>query len=238
VINETLARRYFSGRPAVGGQLKMFGRTVNVVGIARDGKYSSISEAPRSVTYVPVQQIYVPDATLVLATAGDPLSVLPAVLAAARAIDPNVPLFEVRTLSQHLETATFVQRTAASVVTGLGLVALVLAAIGLYGVMAWSVALRMPEIGMRVALGDGRRDIIRLILGQGVRIAALGLLLGLGLAVAVTRMLAGLLVGVTPTDAVSYVLTIVVLACVAMGAAALPARRAARMDPLTALRHE
>jgi ABC-type antimicrobial peptide transport system permease subunit len=104
--------------------------------------------------------------------------------------------------------------------------------------MAGSVVLRTPEIGMRVALGASRRDIMRLILGQGVRITVLGLLLGLGLAVAVTRLLAGLLVGVTPTDAVSYALTIVVMACVAMCAAALPARRAARMDPLTALRHE
>jgi macrolide transport system ATP-binding/permease protein len=238
VINETLARRYFAGRRAVGGQLKFFGRTFHVVGIARDGKYGSIGEPPRSAIYVPVQQIYVPDAVLVLATSGDPLTVLPAVQAAVRQLDPNVPLFEVRTMAEHLEFATFVQRTAASVVTGLGVVALVLAAVGLYGVMAWSVALRTPEIGMRVALGASRRDIVRLILGQGARIAALGLVLGLGLAVAVTRMLRGLLVGVTPTDAVSYVLTIVVLALVAMGAAALPARRAARMDPLTALRHD
>jgi macrolide transport system ATP-binding/permease protein len=238
VINETLARRYFAGRRALGGQLRFFGRTVEVVGIARDGKYASISEAPRPMTYVPVHQFYVPDATLVLATTGDPLSVLPGVQAAVRDLDPDVPLFEVQTLAQHLETATFVQRTAASVVTGLGVVALLLAAIGLYGVMAWSVALRTPEIGMRVALGASRRDIVRLILGQGVRIVVLGLVLGLGLAVAVTRMLAGLLVGVTPTDAVSYVLTIVVLALVAMCSAAVPARRASRMDPLTALRHE
>ena len=238
VINETLARRYFAGGRALGGQLKLFGRTLDVVGIARDGKYASINEAPRPVVYVAAQQIYVPDATLLVATTGDPLSVLPSVQAAAREIDPNVPLFEVRTLAEHLEIATFVQRTAASVVTGLGLVALLLASIGLYGVIAGSVALRTPEIGMRVALGASRRDIFRLILGQGVRIAVLGLAIGLGLAVAVTRLLAGMLVGVTPTDAASYMLTVVVLALVAITATALPARRAARMDPLTALRHD
>jgi putative ABC transport system permease protein len=105
-------------------------------------------------------------------------------------------------------------------------------------VIAGSVALRTREIGMRVALGASGRDILRLILGQGARIAVLGLVIGLGLAVAVTRLLAGLLVGVTPTDAASYMLTMVVLALVAITATALPARRAARIDPLTALRHD
>ena len=114
VINETLARRYFAGRPALGGQLKLVGRTLDVVGVARDGKYSTISEAPRPMIYVPAPQFFVSDATLVLATTGDPLSVLPGVQAAVRELDPNVPVFEVRTLAEHLETATFLQRTPAA----------------------------------------------------------------------------------------------------------------------------
>jgi len=238
VINETLARRYFAGRKALGGQLKLFGTTRDIIGVAGDGKYTSINEAPRAALYMPVQQVYVPDATLVLKTTGDPLLVLPAVQATVRELDPNVPLFEVRTMAEHLEFATFVQRTAASVVTSLGVVALLLAAIGLYGVIAGSVAQRMSEIGMRIALGASRRDIVGMVLWQGARIAVLGLAIGLGLAVAATRLFSGLLVGVSPTDAVSYLLTIGVLAAVALGAAALPARRAARMDPLTALRHQ
>jgi predicted permease len=237
VINETLARRYFAGRRALGGQLKLFGRTLDVVGIARDGKYGSIGEAPHPAIYVPVQQVYTPDAVLVLATSGDPLSVLPAVQAAVRELDSNVPLFEVRTMAEHLEFATFVQRTAASVVTGLGFVALLLAAIGLYGVIAGSVAQRMPEIGMRVALGASRRDIVRMVLGQAARIAALGLTLGIALSLGVTQLLSSLLVGVTPTDTASYALTVALLAAVAIGATALPARRAARMDPVAALRN-
>jgi macrolide transport system ATP-binding/permease protein len=238
VINETLARRYFSGRPAIGGQLKLFGQALEVVGVARDGKYSTINEAPGSAIYIAVQQFFVPDTTLVLATTGDPLSVLPGVQAAVGELDSNVPLFEVRTLAEHLETATFVQSTAASVVTGLGSVALLLAAIGLYGVIAGAVAQRTPEIGMRVALGASRRDVVGLVLGQGARIVVVGLALGVGLALAVTRLLSSLLVGVTPTDFVSYMLTVGLLAAVAMGAAALPARRASRLDPLTALRHQ
>jgi predicted permease len=238
VINETLARRYFSGRRALGGRLTLGSRAVQVIGIARDGKYSTITEAQRPAVYVPMQQWYVPDTTLVVKTAGDPMAVLPAVRAVVRELDPGVPLFEIQTMAGHLETATFVQRTAASVVTALGVVALLLAAIGLYGLIAGSVVLRLPEIGMRMALGAVRRDIVRLIVGQGLRVTALGLAIGLVLAAAVTRLLAGLLVGVTPTDATSYVLTIIVLAVVAISAAALPARRAAKMDPLTALRHE
>ena len=238
VINETLARRYFAGRRALGGRLRTLGQTLEVVGIARDGRYSSITERPRSAIYVPVQQFYSPDAVLVLRTAGDPLAVLPAVQAATREIDPNLPLFEIRTMEEHLETATFVQSTAASVVTGLGVVALLLAAIGLYGVIAGSVAQRMPEIGMRVALGASRSDIVGLVLRQGARITALGLVIGLALAVAATRLLSGLLVGVTPTDAASYLLTVGLLAAVALAATALPARRAANMSPLSALRQQ
>jgi predicted permease len=238
VINETLSRRYFAGRRAMGGQLKLFGRTLEVVGIARDGKYSSINEAARSAIYVPVQQVFAPDATLVLATSGDPLALLPAVHTAIKEIDPNLPMFEIRTMEEHLETATFVQSTAASVVTGLGVVAVLLAAIGLYGVIAGSVAQRMPEIGMRVALGANRGDIVGMVLRQGARITAFGLAIGLTLAVAATRLLSGLLVGVTPTDAASYLLAVGLLAAVALGATALPARRAANMSPLSALRQQ
>jgi predicted permease len=238
VINETLARRYFAGRTALGGRLRFGGTALEVVGIARDGKYESISEAPRSAIYVSLQQFYVPDASLVVATTGDPLSVLAGIQAAVRELDPNVPLFEVRTMAEHLVFATFVQRAAASVVTGLGIVALLLAAIGLYGVIAGSVAQRAPEIGMRVALGASRRDIVRMVLAQGARIAVIGLALGIGLALTATRLLSSLLVGVTPTDAASYLLTVGLLASVTIGAAALPARRAARMDPLAALRQQ
>ena len=238
VINETLARRYFAGRKAVGGQLNVFGATRDIVGVAGDGRYQSINEAPQAALYMPVQQVYVPDATLVLKTTGDPLAVLPGVQAAVRELDPNVPLFEVRTMAEHLEFATFVQRTAASMVTGLGVVALLLAAIGLYGVIASSVAQRTPEIGMRVALGASRRDIVGMVLSHGARIVVLGLALGVGLSLAVTRLLSGLLVGVTPTDVVSYLLTVALLVAVAIGATALPALRASRLNPLTALRRQ
>jgi putative ABC transport system permease protein len=182
--------------------------------------------------------VFAPDATLVLATSGDPLAVLPAVHTAIKEIDPNLPMFEIRTMEEHLETATFVQSTAASVVTGLGVVAVLLAAIGLYGVIAGSVAQRMPEIGMRVALGANRGDIVGMVLRQGARITAFGLAIGLTLAVAATRLLSGLLVGVTPTDAASYLLAVGLLAAVALGATALPARRAANMSPLSALRQQ
>jgi predicted permease len=237
VINETLARRYFAGRDPIGGRLRLGGRIVEVVGVARDGKYGSITEDPRSSLYIPVLQWYRPDATLVVKTAGDPLAVVPGLQAIVRELDSNLPLFEVRTMAEHLETATFMQRMAASLVSGLGVIALFLAAVGLYGVIAGSVVQRMPEIGMRVALGASRRDIVGLILRQGARITLVGLGLGLAMALAATRLLTGLLVGVSANDGVSYVVTVLVLAVVALAATVLPARRAVSVDVIAALRH-
>lgn len=237
IINQTLATRYFAGRNPIGGRVRIGGRVVEVVGVAKDGKYSSLTETTRASVYVPVQQWYRPDATLVLKTRRDAAEVLPAVQAVLRELDPNVPLFEVRTIAEHLETATFIQRMAASLVAGLGVIALLLAAIGLYSVIAGSVVQRLPEIGMRVALGASRRDIIVLIAGQGARLTLIGLGVGLVLAVAAARLLTRLLVGVTSTDVVSYVVTVVVLALVAVAATVLPARRAASVDAIAALRH-
>ncbi len=237
IVNQTLARRYFGGGSPIGGTIRVGGRAVQVVGIARDGKYSSITESPRPAIYVPVQQWYRPDATLVVRTSGDPLSVLPAAQAIMRELDANVPLFEVRTMTEHLAMATFVQRMAASLVTGLGVIALLLAAVGLYGVIAGSVVQRLPEIGMRVALGATGADIALLILRQSARITAIGVALGLGLALVATRLVSGLLVGVAANDGVSYLVTVMVLAVVALAATVFPARRAASVDVIAALRH-
>lgn len=236
IVNETIARRYFAGRSAVGGRLALNGRTVQVVGIARDGKYGSITESPVNMLYIPVAQWYRPDATILIRTAGNPMAVLPDVQAQLRALDPTVPLFEVRTIAEHLETATFLQRMAAGLITGFGVVALLLAGMGLYGVIAGSVVQQLPEIGLRLALGARRRDIMALIVRQGARLTVAGIALGLVLAIVATRLLEDLLVGVSATDTWSYLATIAVLTLVAGVAAALPARRAASVDPIAALR--
>ena len=148
---------------------------------------------------------------------------------------PNVPLFDIRTIAEHLETAVFIQRMVASLLTAFGALALILATIGLYGVIAALAAQRTPEIGMRMALGASRGDIISLILRQGLGMTLAGIGVGLAGALGLTRLYKSLLVGVSSTDVVSFAATTLLLVLVALAACYLPARRAARIDPLQAL---
>jgi predicted permease len=238
IINETLARRYFAGRNPIGGRIRTGDRTLEVVGVARDGKYSNITEAPRAFLYLPVQQFYRPDSVLLVRTRDNPADVVPRLHEVFRALDTNVPLFDVRTIEEHLEIAVFMQRMIASLLGAFGALALVLATVGLYGVIASLAAQRTPEIGMRMALGATRRDIVALILRQGLGMTLIGIALGLAAALGITRLFKSLLVGVSTTDGVSFVATTLLLVTVAVAATYLPARRAAGIDPLQALRNE
>jgi macrolide transport system ATP-binding/permease protein len=238
VVNETMARRYFPGRSAIGGRIRIGSRAVEIVGIARDGKYTSVSESPRPYMYLPLQQWYRPDVVLIARTAGDPAAVVPALQAAVHALDPNLPLFDVRTVAEHLEVSVFVQRMIATLLGVFGGLALLLAVVGLYGVIAAIAAQRTVEIGMRMALGATSRDIVTLILRQGCSMTIIGVAIGLAGAFAVTRLFSSLLVGVSATDAVSFTATTVLLVLVALLASYVPARRAAGVDPLQALRNE
>ena len=238
IVNETLAHRYFAGRDPIGGRIRVSGRQLEVVGVARDGKYSNITERPRPYMYLSAQQWYRGDAVLIVKTAGDPGALVPRLHAAFRALDPNVPLFDVRTIADHLETAVFVQRMVASLLAAFGALALILATVGLYGVIAALAAQRTPEIGMRMALGASRGDIVSLILKQGLGMTLTGIAIGLAGAFALTRVFKSLLVGVSATDGVSFAGTTLLLVVVALAACYLPARRASRIDPLQALRNE
>jgi macrolide transport system ATP-binding/permease protein len=237
IVNETLARRYFAGRDPIGGRIRAGSRTLQVIGVARDGKYGTISESPRSFMYLPIQQWYRADAILIVKTA-DQKEIVQRLQGAFRSLDPNIPLFDVRTITEILETAVFVQRMVASLLTVFGGLALLLATVGLYGVIAALAAQRTPEIGMRMALGATRGDIVSMILKQGLALTLGGIGLGLVAAFALTRLFKSLLVGVTATDSVSYGATTLLLILVALAASYLPARRAARIDPLQALRNE
>jgi predicted permease len=238
VVNETLAHRYFAGRDPIGGRLRMGPRTLEIVGVARDGKYSNITESPRPFLYVAQSQMYRSDAVLHVKTDADPALVVPRLQSVFRSLDANVPLFDIRTMAEHLEVAVFVQRMVASLLAMFGALALLLATVGLYGVIAALAAQRTPEIGMRMALGATRRDIRSLILKQGLGLTVAGVAIGLIGAIAITRLFKTLLVGVSPTDAISFAGTTALLMVVALAATALPARRASRIDPLRALRNE
>src|SRR5262245_11467810 len=238
VINETMARRYFDGRDPIGGRIRVGTRTVEVVGVARDGKYNTVTERPRPFMYVPLQQWYRPDIVLVATTRGDPARAVPLLHQAVRELDANVPLFDVRTIAEHLEVSVFIQRMIASMLGAFGILALLLATVGLYGVIAAIAAQRTPEIGMRMALGASASDITTLILGQAFGMIGIGIALGLAAAFGATRLFASLLVGVSATDAVSFATTTALLLIVGLIATFVPARRAASISPLTALRNE
>ena len=238
IVNETLARRYFAGRDPIGGRIRLGARQLQVVGIARDGKYSQITENPRPFIYLPAQQWYRGDAVLIVKTAGDPGAIVPHLHQVFGALDANVPLFDVRTIAEHLESAVFMQRMVASMLTAFGALALLLATVGLYGVIAALAAQRTPEIGMRMALGASRGDIVSLILKQGIGMTLTGIAFGLAGAFAITRLFKSLLIGVSAADGISFAGTTLLLVLVALAACYLPARRASRIDPLQALRNE
>ncbi|HWB95429.1 MAG TPA: ABC transporter permease [Bryobacteraceae bacterium] len=240
IINEAMARRFWPGQDPLGRQ---FGvgtppAPVTVVGIVRDGKMSSFREEIRPCFYLPVAQSYIPEMTLAIRTASAPLAILPGLEREINAIDPEVPLSGIATLESYLNTTLSQERMTAVLASCLGLVALVLAAIGIYGVVAFSVAQRTREIGIRMALGAQREEVLGLVLRRGLLPVLLGVAAGCGAAVVLTRFAGALLYGVSPTDWETYGLVSLGLLAVALAAAWIPARRASRVDPLVALRYE
>lgn len=241
VINETLAAMLWPHEDALGKRLSVGGPEgpfLEVVGIARDGKYRSLGEAPQPYVYQPVMQSYDPKMTLVVRTTGEPQALAPAVREQIRALDAKLPVTDVKTFRDQLDLSLFPSRVAAWTLGGFGALALLLAAIGIYGVVSYSVAQRTREIGVRMALGAREKDVLRLVLGQGLFVIAVGLAVGLSLAFAATRLIAGFLYGVGATDLLTFGGVPLLLGLVALGASYLPARRATKVDPLVALRDE
>lgn len=245
VVNQAFVRRYWPATAPAGALGRTFrrgGATVTVVGVARDAKYASIGEPLRPFVYFAIAQAAAPGradhAELLVRTSGPPARLAPAIRAAVRALDPALPAPTVTTLGAETGGVLLPQRVAALVTAVLGLVGLLLAAVGLYGIVAYLVGQRTREIGVRLALGARRRDVLRLVLGDGMRPVAAGMAAGLVLAVGATRLLTAFLFGVSPLDAVTFAGGAAVLAAVALAASYLPARRAAATDPVRALRAE
>lgn len=238
VINETMARRYWPQGGALGGRVRVGDRWVEVVGIAKDAKYGSLTETSRAFMYLPVEQAYRPAMRLVVRTAGDPDALAPAIRAAVRRVDAGLPLFDVQTIEQHLAFSFFLFEMAATLLGVFGITAMLLAALGLYGVVAHSVGQRTREIGVRMSLGATASDVRRMVLRQGLGLALAGVALGVIAAVGVTGLFASQLAGVSPRDPLSFGSTAVLLVATTALACYLPARRAARLNPVQALRTE
>jgi len=238
VINETMARRFFQGRTAVGGIIRFGSGPVTIVGVARDGKYGQLNEAPKSYLYLPVMQSFRPDSLVIVKSSVDPSIVIPAVQRELGAMDADLPLFDVRTIEEHRQVGVFIPRMASTLLGMFGILALILAVVGLYGVIAYTVTQRTREIGVRVALGAARGDVAWLVMRQGLLLAGIGLAIGLVLSFGAGQLLSKQLVGTSGADPVSFAGTAGLLLLVAALASALPARRAAALDPLVALRRD
>ncbi|HKC85536.1 MAG TPA: FtsX-like permease family protein, partial [Blastocatellia bacterium] len=239
IVNETMARRYWAGQSPVGRRLRRgSGEWSTVIGVARDVKQYGPAEPAHPWIYYPHAQEYYSMMTLVARTTGDPLLALAGVRGAVRALDATLPVFDEKTLQTHCDSALFLDRIVVTFLSAFGLLALALAAIGLYGVMAYSVTARTREIGIRMALGSRPSDVLKQVIKPGMVLALIGVAIGLAAAFALTRLMESLLFGVSATDALTFTLVSLLLAAVALLACYIPARRATEVDPMIALRYE
>jgi predicted permease len=238
IVNRALAERYWPGQDAIGKRLHIAGRWRTVVGVAANGKYRRLVYDPAPLVLIPILQSYQTFQVLYVRVAGDPLSYGASVERTIHGLNADLPLFSETTLSANIRIGNAFERIAAAFAGSFGLSALVLAAIGVYGVVAYATKQRTHEIGIRMALGAGKRDIFRQVLGRGLHFAGLGVILGLMISFALTRYLRGMLYGVGTADWLTFVMVAILLCVATLIACFIPARRAASTDPIQALRTE
>ncbi len=240
IVSEAFAERYWPHQEALGKQLNsdFTNEWFTVVGVARDTKVRALNETSTPFVYLPLYQYYKADIIINARVAGDPLTVGKTIQNTVHELNPDLVMYNVNTLESQELFASFGQRVAGTFVGAFGLLALVLAAVGIYGVTAYTTRQRTHEIGIRVALGASKEDIFRLVLGHGLRLTLTGLGFGLAASFALTRYLSGLLLGVTSHDALTFSSVAVLLCAVSLFACYIPTRRAMRVDPMVALHYE
>ncbi len=240
VVNQAFVDRYLPGEDPIGKQVTDWGDRFTIVGVVRNAKYRLLTYPAEPVIFFPIYQASSPtqDNTIHLRTTGDPLTMASSVEKTIHQLNPELPLYNVNPLSVTMQLGTLFGRVAATFAGSFGLLAMLLAAVGIYGVVAYTTRQRAREIGIRVALGAEKGSIYSLVLGQGFRLTLAGLVVGTALALAFTRLLKAQLFGVSETDALTFASVGLLLAVVALLACHIPARRATRVDPMVALRHE
>jgi predicted permease len=236
VVNEVMAAKYWPGRNPLGERLQVKGRWMTVVGVAKLSKYDNVRETPKAFFYVPLRQNFSLMAVLIIRTPLTAEAIAPALTREIHSLDGDLAPYEVITLQEQLDRATAAQQVAVTLLAILGGLALLLAAIGLYGVMSYAVSQRSREMGLRMALGAGGSDLLRLVMAQGLALTAGGIALGAAVAFGLTRLLGDLLYKVSPRDPVAFGSALAVMVVAATAACLLPAWRAARTDPIRALR--
>ena len=241
VMNEAFVRRYWPGQDPIGKWVRFWpgGPPHTVVGIAKDGMYGDLTERRASpFTYIPLAHFPQPDGTLLVRSAGDPSALIEPLRREFAALDANLPFRDPRTMTQQMSAVLYLQRIGAVWLAGFGVVALLLASVGLYGLMSYTVSQRTREVGIRIALGAERGAIVGLIVKGAVRLTVIGLAVGAALGVAAGVLIRSQLLDVGAFDPLSFASAVLLLAAVALAAAWLPARRAARVDPIVALQAE
>jgi predicted permease len=238
IVNQEFVRRFLANRSVIGRKVHGWGEWFTIVGVVKDSKYHRVSEGPQPYFYIPIRQIFRPEygLTFDVRTSGSVNEAIAALRREATAIDPELAIFDAEPMTEYVAASLFGAKVAASLLSVLSGLGLLLAAIGLYSVMAYAVAQRTGEIGIRVTLGAQPRDIMRLVIRQGLAFAAAGLVVGSLAAAALARVLAAMLVGVSPADPQVYAAAAAFTALVTLASAAIPAWRALRVDPAVALR--
>ncbi len=238
IINQALAERYWPGQDALGKRLEVEGRWWIVAGITKNFKWDSLDGSSRPFLFLPLLQDYYPDVALYVRVSGEPQYFSSMIQKTLHDMNPQLPLFDLTTLAARIQAASFLERTASIMVGTFGLLALLLAAIGIYGVVAYTTQQRTHEIGIRMALGAKRGSIARLVMSQGFRLTLAGLTLGAIVSLGLTRFLRSQLLGIAPTDLLTFSVVGILLCLVALFACYIPARRATKVNPTVALHYE
>jgi ABC-type antimicrobial peptide transport system permease subunit len=237
-VNEVFVNRFWPGQDAIGKKVTADGMEFTVVGVAKTAKYDAIGEDPKPIIYIAIQQDYSAVGTIQARVNGNPAAFARAIEKAIHEQNAEIPIFDESTMEQRVSTSTTGQRIAGTFVGTFGLLALVLAAVGIYGLISYTTRQRTHEIGIRLALGAQRGDVFRLVLGNGLKLILAGMVIGFGLSLALTRFLSSILFKTGATDVVTFSAVGLLLAVVALVACYLPARRAMKVDPMVALRYQ